>query len=375
MKIFNFWIHLIVLLMLLGCIVGCTPTTEVPPEVETIEPVAEEAAEVTPKKLKIVSLLQPLDNPWVVNNVRFQQAVADALGIELVIVNDQGTEDSNIAAMESIIAMQPDGILFDPITAPAGVRDAALLEENKIIGCTQDRLVLDDIEDYQGEYLVCATTQDNTGWGYDMMMSLINQGATKIVAIMDPKGVITVEEAWEGALKAVEEHPEVEILEEAWQPKSRENAVDTMERYLAKYSPGEVDGAFVFGSTVGLGAYYAIEQAGREGEIVLSTCDIDDDVFTAIKEGKLDSSIGAHWMNGGYSLIALYDYLHGSEPLDPQPEFRMITVNTENADAYKATFLDGLPYTAEEILQLSQVHNPDADLPYEVTHLYETWFK
>lgn len=343
---------------------------------EAVEEVAEEVEEETAEeaeKIVITSLVQPTDNPWVVNNVRFQEAVADALGIELRVVSDEGTEDSNIAAMQGLVALQPDGILFDPITQPAGVRDATLLEENEIPGCTEDRLVLDDIEDYEGDYLVCAVTQDNTHWGYQMMMSLIDQGATKIVAIMDPKGVITVEEAWEGALQAVEDNPGVTILQESWQPKSRENAIDTMERYLAKYGPGEVDGVFAFGSTVGLGAWYAIEQAGRQDEIVLSTCDIDYDVLTAIKNGQLTSSIGAHWMNGGFALIMLYDYLNGFEPLDPQPEFRMISVTAENADKYQETFLDGLPYTAEEIRQLSRVHNPDADLPEAITTLWSTW--
>lgn len=177
--------------------------TEANVEVEEAAEVAvEEAAEeeegaagVAPKELTITSLVQPTDNPWVVNNVRFQEAVAEALGIELTVVSDEGTEDSNIAAMQGLVALQPDGILFDPITQPAGVRDAALLEEAQIPGCTEDRLVLDDIEDYEGNYLVCAVTQDNMHWGYQMMMSLIDQGATKIVAIMDPKGVITVEEA------------------------------------------------------------------------------------------------------------------------------------------------------------------------------------
>lgn len=384
MKKLNKLFLVMTIFVLVFSLMSCqTAETEEPvsEEPETEEPVSEEpetedeevAEEPEEEPLKVVSLVQPLDNPWVVNNVRFQKAVAEALGIELTVITDEGTEDSNIAAMERAIAMNPDAILFDPITTTAGVRDAALLEENQIPGCTQDRLVLADINDYTGDYLICAATIDTKMWGYNMMNALISQGATKIAAIMDPKGVLTVEQAWEGALQVVEENPGVVILQESWQPKGREQGMETMERYLATYGPGEIDGVYVFGSTTGLGALYAIEQAGRADEIMVSTCDIDEDVAQLIREGRLTSSAGAHWMLGGFGLIMLHDYMHGFEPIERQPEFPLIVVTQNNVDKYVEEFLNGLPYTDEEIRQLSKVYNPDANVVEELENLYLTW--
>ena len=324
-------------------------------------------------QLHVVSLVQPLDNPWVVSNVRFQEAVAKALNIKLTVIADEGTEESNIAAMESIMALNPDGVLFDPITSTAGIRDAALLEENKIPGVTQDRLVVPNIHDYEGEYLIAAATINTENWGYQMMKALIDQGSKNIAAIMDPKGVLTVEQAWEGALKVVSEHPEVKIIQESWQQKGREKGMETMERYLAAYDTGEIDGVYVFGSTTALGALYAIEQANRQNEIIVSTCDIDNDVATMIKEGRLASSMDGHWMLGGYGLIMLHDYLKGSMPTDRQPEFTLIGADPSIIDDYIATFVDGLPYSEEEIRSLSKVYNPDADVVNALETLYETW--
>ena len=118
------------------------------------------------KRVTVQSLVQPLDNPWVVNNVRFQEEVAEALGIDLTVVSDEGNEDSNVAKMRIMIAAQPDGILFDPISEAAGRQDARLLEENKMIGVTEDRLVVPHISEYQGEYVKAQVTQDNEEWGY-----------------------------------------------------------------------------------------------------------------------------------------------------------------------------------------------------------------
>jgi ABC-type sugar transport system substrate-binding protein len=333
------------------------------------------AAAAEPKKVTIASLVQPLDNPWVVNNVSFQKLVAKALSIELTVISDKGTEDSNIAALQGLIAQRPDGILFDPITQAAGRADAKALEEARIPGVAEDRLVVSDIKDYRGKFLVAQVTQSNEQWGHDMMMALLDQGAKNIVAIMPPRGVTTVEAAWKGALRATAEHPGVKVLQETWQPQSRENAMATMERYLARFAPGEVDGCWCIGSTVGLGALQAIKQAGRQNEIKVSTADDDDSVIAAIKDGSLPSTLGGHWMNGGFGLIVLYDYLNGHPPLLPQPQFNLIAVNKTNADAYAKRFLHGEPFSADELRAMSLTYNPHANIAEAMKTIGATWNK
>jgi ABC-type sugar transport system substrate-binding protein len=326
------------------------------------------------KKLTIATLVQPMDNPWVVNNVRFQRDVAKALGIDLIVVSDKGTEDSNIAEMQSLIARRPDGVLFDPVTQAAGRQGARLLEDAGIPAVTEDRLVVPNIADYTGKQLVAQVTQSNKQWGYDMMKSLADQGSKKVVAIMDPHGVTTVEEAWAGAKEAATKFG-MQILQESWQPKSRENAIATMERYLARYPRGSVDGCWCIGSTVGLGALHAVERAGRAGEIKISTADDDEAVISAIKDGKLTSTLGGHWMNGGFGLIALYDHLKGKQPLQRQPQFNLIAVDKSNAEAYAKRFLQGAPFTEDEIRAMSLGYQPDAKLPEVMGTLKDSWQK
>jgi ABC-type sugar transport system substrate-binding protein len=331
-------------------------------------------AQTSPKKPLIIgSLVQPLDNPWVVNNVKFQKDVAAALGIKLIVVSDEGTEDSNIAAMQGLIAQRPDGILFDPITQAAGREDAKMLEQAHIPAVTEDRLVVPQITAYQGKMLIAQVTQSNEQWGYDMMMALINQGSTKIVAILDPHGVTTVEEAWKGALKAVQEHPGTKVLQETWQQKSRENAIATMEGYLARFAPGQMDGCWCIGSTVGLGALRAIDQAGRQGQVKVSTADDDIAVINAIESGALTSTLGGHWMNGGFGLIVLYDSLNGHAPLTRQPSFNLIAIDKASAAAYEKRFLTGKPFSASQIKSMSITYNKSADLPNVMATLKTSW--
>jgi ABC-type sugar transport system substrate-binding protein len=324
------------------------------------------------KQLVIASLLQPTDNPWVQNNVRFQQDVARALGVKLIIASDQGTDESNVATMRSLIAKNPDGILFDPISEAAAKQDAALLEQYHIPGVTEDRLVVHNISDYQGQFLQAQVTQSNTTWGYNTMTSLIKSGATKIATILPPHGILTVEELWVGAKKALSEHPEVTLVQESWVTQNRDSAVKTEQQYLTKYRPGQIDGLFAIGSTMALGASYANKQAGRT-DIKVATADDDPDVIQALKTGELVATYGTHWTNGGWGLIVLYDYLKGHKPLTRQPTFNLFNINKDNADAYAARFLKGEPLTDKEIQTLSLANNSKANLPDFLANFYLRW--
>jgi ABC-type sugar transport system substrate-binding protein len=333
-------------------------------------------AQDAPKRVSVQSLVQPLDNPWVVNNVRFQKEVAEALGIDLTVVSDQGTDDSNVAAMRAMIAAQPDGILFDPIGEAAGKQGARLLEENKMIGVTEDRLVVANMADYKGEYLKAQVTQDNQEWGYRTMENLRKAGASKILVILPPHGILTVEQIWEGAKKYLAERPEIKIVEESWDSQSREKAIQVMQRFLVKYTPGEdFDGVIAIGSTMALGARFVLDQAGVGDKVKIITADDDQDVVKALKNGGLVTTLGAHWMNGGFGLIVLYDILQGKEPLTKQPQFHLIQVDGKTADAYADRFLwgKGSPLTPDQIRSLSLTYNPKANLPEFMANLWQKW--
>lgn len=335
------------------------------------------SAQDAPKNVTVQSLVQPISNPWVANNVRFQEEVAEALGITLNVVADGGNDDTHVAAMRSMIAAQPDGILFDPISEAAGRQDAKLLEENQMIGVTEDRLVVPNIADYQGDFLRAQVTQNNEEWGYRTMQNLAESGATKILLLMPPHGILTLEQLWAGSLKYVAEHPEITIVEESWEgPQTRETSIRAMQRFMIKYTPGEdFDGVIGIGSTAALAARYVLEQAGQADKVKIVTADDDVDVMAALKNDALVTTLGAHWMNGGFGMIVLYDILNGHAPLTNQPEFHLIQVNSDMADKYAARFLWGeeSPLTPDEIRSLSLTYNPDANLPDFMANLWKKW--
>ena len=322
--------------------------------------------------LVIADLGQPETNPWVINRHRFEGCVADALGVELKEFDDQNSEEQHVSQAESIVSSQPDGLIFNPLTAPAGIQVARLLEDNKIPGVAVGRLVVPSYEnDYKGEHFVAQVTQNNQTWGEAMGRATVELGYKKVGMIWTQKGNISAVEIWNGVAKELEAGG-VEVVAEAWDVLSRENGQKYAEQYIARFAPGEVDAFIVIGAVAGLGSKFAIDQAGRD-DIAVITTDIDEQVAEFIKSGELEFSIGGHWMVGGFGLIQLYDYLHGFPITNTQPQVGLIPVTADNVETYANGLLNGCILSPETVRSLSKVHNPDADLAGFIDSWQANW--
>ncbi|BCL73217.1 hypothetical protein TUMSATVNIG1_51900 [Vibrio nigripulchritudo] len=330
---------------------------------------------VEPKKgLQIADLGQPETNPWVINRHRFERCVADALGVKLNEFDDQNSEEKHISQAESILASQPDGVIFNPLTSPAGLQVARLLERNKTPGVAVGRLVVSDYDrDYKnGKYFIGQVTQNNTTWGEAIAQAAVIAGHKKVAMIWNQKGVTSAEEIWQGAESVFEKHPDVEVIAESWDRLTRENGIKYAEQYLARFEEGELDAIIVLGAVAGLGSQFALEQAKRTDVSVITT-DIDEQVAQYIKNDRLGFSIGGHWMVGGFGLIQLYDYLHGFPVEDTQPLFSLIPVTKANVDTYSNGLLKGCILSPKDIRNLSRVYNPDANLPGFIDSFSKSW--
>ncbi|MAC43059.1 MAG: hypothetical protein CL913_03675 [Deltaproteobacteria bacterium] len=332
------------------------------------------AEAVTPRKdLVFADLGQPQTNPWVINRHRFQECVARALNIEQILADDENSESKHVSQAESLVARQPDAMVFNPLTSPAGAQVARLLERNRIPGMTAGRVVVADYEkEYNGQFLIGQMGTNLDAWGAAMAQAAIDDGHRKIAMIWNPKDVITTQYIWAGAQRVIDKYPDAEVIMEGRDRLSRETGIKYAEQYVARFGEDEIDAIIVLGATAGLGAQFALEQAGRT-DIDVITCDIDEQVAQNIRDGKLSFSIGGHWMGGGFAMIHLYDYLHGFPIEDTQPDFSLIPVNASNVDAYERQFLNGCVLTPNEIRNISRVYNPDADLAGFIENFSNTW--
>ncbi|MCZ2845221.1 MAG: sugar ABC transporter substrate-binding protein [Candidatus Bathyarchaeota archaeon] len=320
-----------------------------------------------PKSVTVGSSIQPLLNPWVVANVNFQKHVAKALGIELVLVDTENKEEKQVRDVESLCARGVDGILITAQTGAVGPKIVNICETYNIPLANYDRTVTIDIKD--SKVIVSQVLQDDVIAGYKSMKALLESGARNIVMIQGTKGTSAFEWRQEGMLKAMAEYPDAKILAERWIQHDRELTISTMESFLAKFGPGEVDGVWTTASMMGVGALEGVKKAGRLEGITVVTHDIMPDVVEAIQKGEIIYVIGGHWSTGGFALIQLYDHLNGFESEKEVIMFNQIEVNQENVEDWIENWIENPPLTEEQIRMLSKVYNPKANLKETVENL------
>jgi len=229
------------------------------------------AGAVTPRKdLVFADLGQPQTNPWVINRHRFQECVARALNVEQILADDENMESKHVSQAESLISRQPDALVFNPLTSPAGAQVARLLERNRIPGMTAGRVVVADYEkEYKGNFLIGQMGTNLHDWGAAMAQAAIDDGHRNIAMIWNPKDVITTQYIWAGAESVINKYPDAKVIMEGRDRLSRETGIKYAEQYVARFGKGEMDAIIVLGATAGLGAQFALEQAGRN-EVISS---------------------------------------------------------------------------------------------------------
>jgi simple sugar transport system substrate-binding protein/ribose transport system substrate-binding protein len=135
-----------------------------------------------------------------------------------------------------------------------------------------------------------------------------------------------------------------------------------MENYLSAYA-GELEGVWCYNDALAVGAVKALQNAGND-EIKVVGMDLNPDAVELIKEGEYYASFGGHWLQGGFGLIMLYDYLQG---FPPEPEYRvarlqLMKVAESDVDAFMDQFVNNPPDI--DATEISKAMNPQASGKY-----------
>jgi ABC-type sugar transport system substrate-binding protein len=108
-----------------------------------------------------------------------------------------------------------------------------------------------------------------------------------------------------------------------------------------------------------LGAFRAIRQAGREGEIRLGGMDLVPQALELIEqESNYVFSTGGHWLQLGFGVMIAFDKLNGKDPLQTDIRLSLLGVDSENFAKFKEQFIDNAP--PHDVKQYTLTHNPSA---------------
>ena len=94
----------------------------------------------------------------------------------------------------------------------------------------------------------------------------------------------------EGYVEYMEENcPDINILDQRWTPNDPASALAEMDDALVAYD--KIDAVYSVGEMIGQGAFTAIEAAGLEDEIIVTSVDPSPSGIEMLKKGQFDAMV------------------------------------------------------------------------------------
>jgi putative xylitol transport system substrate-binding protein len=204
--------------------------------------------------------------------------------VDITVFDGQYDASVQQSQFETMATQGFDGALFVPIDIEAGAAAVAT-------AAAADIPVVGSNTRVNSEQLASYVGSNDVKSGYMEAISVIEGigGSGNVVIIEGPIGQSAQIERREGNMMALEEYPDVKLLEMKTANWSRSEAMNLMENWLSAY-PGQIDGVIGQNDEMALGAIQAIKQAGLNvKDFAIAGIDGVTDAMLAVKDGTMVS--------------------------------------------------------------------------------------
>lgn len=267
-----------------------------------------------------------LNNPFFVDQSRGADQAAAEFGAKVTHVSGDNDVNKQTKQMEDFIARGVDAIVVQAADTAGIIGAIKEANEAGIPVFTTGEVIV-------GADVVTAVHFDNLESGFmggAWIASQLPEGG-KVVELLGILGTETGRQKSEGFRQGLDSAGAVfEIV--AAQPANydRNEALTVMENILQ--AQPEIDVVYASNDEMALGALQAIEEAGRQDEIIVVGNDGTDDALTAIREGRLAASIATPAYIQGYIAIqTAIKYLDGVS-VPPEIRERSTPITIDNVD-------------------------------------------
>ncbi|MHC1773306.1 MAG: ABC transporter substrate-binding protein [Flexilinea sp.] len=327
-------------------------------------------APVEPKEgLKIGMIVPTLGAQFWANCVDFAKKGAEELGFELVVFNADNKADQINKYIEDAIASGIDGLIFVPYWS-AG-RKAVMDCQNAGIPIITMDCFIDDIEPQTdfSQYIAFIGPNDEDS-GYKMAKALFEatpkaaDGKKYVGVVQGTPGTTVAINREKGFDRALAEESDVVVVGRVNGNFVREESQSAMEDLYQAHP--EITGIWAANGGTATGVMTALKNAGKVPgkDVIIVAMDLNPENVEAVAKGELLYDIGGHWLQGGFAVVMMYDYLNGF----PIPEdsknivLDLLPLTIDKIDQFNKDFPGGLP--TFDFKNASKVYNPDATGAY-----------
>ncbi|MGI6038191.1 MAG: sugar ABC transporter substrate-binding protein, partial [Limnochordia bacterium] len=239
----------------------------------------------------VLGLSSPALNEFYIRFEDFAQVGAKELGIQLITLNAEDKGEKQLRDVEDLIARGVDGIIVAPVTDAVARTIFQKCEEAGIPVIVADRNPGIRPQDEFKNYLAFVGP-DNEHAGYLIAKYLIanmplgSDGVKSLVALEGKLGSTNSELRTRGLMRALEEHPEVQLLAKQTAGFDRDQGMTVMEDFLVAYN--NIDAVWSANDAMALGAIAAIRNANRMNEMIVGGMDTDRDACESVAYNQLN---------------------------------------------------------------------------------------
>ncbi|MFY0582526.1 substrate-binding domain-containing protein [Cystobacter fuscus] len=185
------------------------------------------------------------------------------------------------------------------------------------------------------------------------------EGPVRLIAIEGQLGDTSAKQRRLGLRQALSGAKDVELLQGVTAARRREESQRKTLLLLRRYP--ELQAVWAANDDLALGAARALEEAGRHpGEDVLvGGIDWTPEALEAVREGRLVTSLGGHFLEGAWALVLLYDHHRGRDFASERLDWRTAFLPATRANA--AGYLEVLArpdWEAFDFRAFSKAANP-----------------
>jgi ABC-type sugar transport system substrate-binding protein len=304
------------------------------------------------KKYTIGAIVPTLDAQFWNNYYEFMKKGAAELGVDLVLLNADNKADQMSKYIEDLVAKKVDGIIFVPYwsTGVKGLTDAKAANIPVILADSYISDVAPQSPDYPN-YIGFIGPSDEAA-GYAMANALFAAMAAdpkdnkKYIGVVDgTPGTSVAIDRHKGLDRALKEHPEVVVSGTVNGNFVRDESQTAFESLYQGHP--EIKGVWAANGGTATGVMTAIKNAGKMPgkDIMVVGMDLNPENVTAVKNGELLFDIGGHWLQGGFALVMMLDYLNGHKitPAQANVKLDLLPLTKDLVPQFEKDFPNGVP--------------------------------
>ena len=282
-----------------------------------------------PKKMAIV--VSTLNNPWFVFLAEKAAAKAKALGYETKIFDSQNNTALESDHFENALVSGYNAILFNPTDADGSVVNVQKAKAAGVPVFCMDREV-------NSPDAATAQILSDSYSGCVAIAKYFVQQLNKKGNYVELLGLVGDNNTWgrsKGFHSLVDNYPGLKMVAQQSADFDRNKAMDVMESILQAHP--DIDAVFCGNDAMAMGAYQALQAAGKGDKVKVFGFDGADDAVAAIKAGKV-SATGMQFPEVMAQTAAVYadEYLKGKRDFPQKLPVAVELVTKENIDDYAA---------------------------------------